>query len=120
MTKSQIEDFFIDWPNGYTYIFEYKRYIVPSEYVSFKKDGDQLLFQSDDSTYQMKSMPKTEFSKFLSSGELIHTKTAGWGRSALNMKTGNCNCGAWVLSDNKYLHNDQCPLYLNPHKQRSE
>jgi len=120
MTKSQIEEFFNDWKDGYTFMFEYKRGLAPSEFVSFRRNYNFFEFQTSDSTYKMKSMDKDEFSKLLSSGELVHTKTAGWGKTALNMKTGNCNCGAWILSDNKYLHDQKCPLYLDPHKRRLE
>lgn len=105
-------------------IYKYFRGLLPAEYVTFKKteidmsdpDDPRCTFECDmtRSTYDLGVIGYQRFLMMVSNEEIIYQKDHSYYSDVHQLKTGGCDCGAWVLPDNTYLHNLKCPKYRNP------
>ena len=117
MRRSEAEEQIKWWSIGDRKIFKYVRFLVPNEYVTFKADANKMVrHEPQYSTYVLSDTNTEDLTKMLMSGELVYVKDLGYESYAaiVSMKTGGCQCGSWVISDNEYLHSEKCPKYKNP------
>jgi hypothetical protein len=122
------KDYILDsWRDTESKVFRYKQAFLPDEYLSINKKLTQEpypshnyipTFKSDPShsTYELPQLTETEIRKMILSGELIYIKDHTMYTNVIEMKTGLCTCGAWVLEESEYKHSDYCRSYKNPIK----
>jgi len=121
--QSLAEDQLRLWYEGSEKIYKYRREFVPPEYVVYKKEAGAseqpdptYRFIKEKSTYQLDDLSQESFIKKLCSEELVYERDVGWNADPKKLKTGGCDCGAWILKDNEALHDNRCPLYKGKYK----
>ena len=117
MSPSDIDEFISNWDSGKANLFKYSRPLVPDEYIAIEM-RDDMFVSLPVSTYVLKPMDLELMRKMMGAGELTYKCWYYEGLDVRSYKTGNCNCGSWILKENKYLHNTDCPCYCDPDKKR--
>lgn len=121
MMQSQAKDVVNYWLVNDEKLFSYHTPLWPTEYVTFKKIpvyenglliGGRYKCTTSNSTMDLGEMDEEDFVKLLCSERLVLYN--GWAKSAKDLKTGGCNCGAWILKDSTYLHDIKCYLWKDP------
>jgi hypothetical protein len=116
--RSEAEEIVKMWALGEGKIFKYPRPLLPDEYVVLKKEHYNLYkFSPKDSTYQLKDFDRDTLILALVNEELVYIKDHTYRTNTKTLKTGGCDCGAWILRDSKYLHDEKCPCYKDKNKQ---
>ena len=111
MLQNDLNEFMNNWTHTTRNVFKYVRPLVPDEYIVIEHSGDLFVCLPDVSTYMLKPMDEEIIRKMLGSNELIYKCWYYDGLNVRDLKTGSCVCGSWILNDNKYLHNSDCPCY---------
>lgn len=112
MTRSSAEDRLTSWFIADRKVFKYIRHLVPTEYLVFSKESENhFKFHASDSTYKFKDLDMKQFALLMIQGELAYDRDFTFSTDTRSIKTGNCVCGSWILTDNEYLHTEGCPRY---------
>lgn len=112
MRRSDADDLMRLWSNQDKKIFRYPRPFVPDEYVVYQRDLDRYLCDKKNSTYKLADTNRDGVVRLLINEEIIFIRDfTTWGPTPLAMKTGNCDCGVWVIKDSDYMHDRKCPRY---------
>lgn len=112
MQRSDAEERMKLWYVGDKKIFKYVRFLAPTEYVVFQKDSENKFRALPDvSTYKLVDLDAEGFSKMLVRDELIFDREFQYSSDTHALKTGNCRCGSWILSNNEFLHTEGCPKH---------
>jgi hypothetical protein len=110
MRRSEAEELIRMWWLGDGKVFKYVRFLMPDEYVVFRRNEKEYIFDKT-STYKLKDMNEDDFVKMLINADLVYVRDFTYSVNLLHMKTGGCLCGCWILKDNASFHDEKCPLY---------
>lgn len=109
MTQKDAETFLESWRELIMKVFKYQREFMPTEYVTFKRQGDLFCPVPDDCTREMEVLDNGRFSSLLMSEELKFYGDWHITTDVVGLKTGGCTCGGWLLGDGN-LHYHGCEL----------
>ncbi len=109
MLKSDAELYLQQWFYNTRKIFKYIQEFVPIEYIMILKTADDK-FEVDlkESTYPLKIKDKEELITLMHNRSLVYFCEFTY-KSPLELKTGGCTAGCWVLNSGHHVHN--CKLY---------
>lgn len=107
MTQGEVDTFLEDWRELVMKVFKYRREFMPTEYVTFKRQGDLFCPVEDDCTRKMEILDKGRFSTLLKNGEFVFYGDWHITTNVVEMKTGGCTCAGWALGDGT-LHYHGC------------
>lgn len=118
MTNEEIVDLFTKWEYGRKKIFLYKREGALTEYLLLTYNEDQSITTDyEKSTYYYNLYNRDHMTSLLRNGSLKYVKEYYFDKSLVELKTGGCECGAWVINSSKappnldeIKHSDYCPL----------
>jgi hypothetical protein len=109
MTNTEVEHFLNDWWIDSGKVFRYIREFMFDEYILvFKKSYEPAFVVDITSTYKLSDMNRDAISYKLRVGELVYSGEQKFGIDCKTMKTGGCECAAWIKPGS--IHSDWCKL----------
>jgi hypothetical protein len=117
MTPREAADFLMLWDSDSHKTFTYTDgEFVTNEYLKivkyFDTAGNIYLIDGSSTYFPNNKLRLTEddIKKMLTQKHLVVKGNYSY-ETPKSLKTGGCECGAYVLKDNKYLHSKWCPLH---------
>jgi hypothetical protein len=112
--RSDAEHLLRRWTDGEKKVFKRIQEFMPAEYVTFLRRNDtEMQFVESDSTCSMADCDHETFIRFLTQEELVFEQNFDMWTNVKKLKTGNCNCGSWIIPDSDYMHDSECPKSKN-------
>ncbi len=109
MRLSDAEFFWDSWQIGFSKVFSYKTEFVPIDYICIKKEKDNLIIEQNTSK-TLVDVTKDIILDLMCRELLRSEPSYSAYMSMVDLKTGSCTCGSWILSYDS-RHEDWC--YLN-------
>lgn len=119
MTKDDVRNLMISWGTNETRVFAWPRPMVPTEYISFRRQQDydtgtihffQDLEASTKSLSGKKTMSSPEMEGLILKEGLEFHSIMYYSTNVKTLKTGGCECGSFVFGPT-YPHSRGCPLW---------
>lgn len=121
MLRSEAEYLLKNWPVNGLKIFKFVRWLVPNEFITFRKE---VAFGLDESVTFVIDKEKSTlvsadfngpieydiFLKMLTNSVFIYEKDYSYIEDVKRMKTGGCDCGGWAIQGGT-MHDKRCPLF---------
>lgn len=105
MRRSEAETYYDNWSNCVTRVLSYHQEFIPTDYLAVKKDNDELIIEQNTSR-TLKELTKEILLDFMCKEILKPEPNYSSYMSMIDLKTGGCSCGAWILgSDTHHEHN---------------
>lgn len=124
MVKSEAAQSLKIWNTLDARVYRYSMSLRPAEFVTFRKTDMDLsdpenprcnfICDPSRSTYDLGTIEYDKFLRMVSNEILTYHKDHSYNTDVHSIKTGGCECGAWILKDSVYLHHKDCPKYRNP------
>lgn len=117
MLKTAAEEFLDNWPASDIKLFKLEREFLPLEYISIRKhhsNSYQVEAQYSSTSFEpsVECFNKEEMLEIVTKERLKYFRPWRWGDTAKDLKTGGCDCGAWILKDGANLHDSKCPARI--------
>jgi hypothetical protein len=117
MSPSEAKDFLTFWDSEVSKTFVYNDgEFIKNEYLKivkyYDKEGNIYLIDGSSTYFPNNKLRLTEeeLIKMLTKKHLEVRSNFRYD-SPRTLKTGGCECGAYVLKDNTYLHSKWCPMH---------